>query len=222
MILLACVKKIFYKLNRKIDTVSISTKMILKHNYYYFKKAIPPSTCKKILKAGRKKIIEEAITEDGLDKRVRKCKVGWINEKWIYDIINPFIHTANKEAGWNFQWDWNEDSQFTIYEKGHYYGWHTDQSVNPLKSGSKNIKGKTRKLSLTLQLADKTKYEGGDFQFKWIQIDKKNFLNTVTVGDARDIGTIIVFPSFINHQVLPITKGKRESLVNWSVGKEFN
>ena len=80
--------------------------MILEHNYYYFKKAIPTSTCKKILKAGRKKIIKKATT---LDKKVnsRDCKVSWINDKWIYDIINPFIHHANKNAGWNFQWDWN-------------------------------------------------------------------------------------------------------------------
>ena len=33
----------------------------------------------------------------------RKSKIAWINDKWIYDIINPFIHTANKNAGWNFQ-----------------------------------------------------------------------------------------------------------------------
>ena len=29
-------------------------------NYYYFKKAVPISTCKKILKIGREKIIKEA------------------------------------------------------------------------------------------------------------------------------------------------------------------
>ena len=195
--------------------------MILKNNYYYFKKAIPISTCKKILKAGRKKIIKKGTT---LDKKVnlRDCKVSWINDKWIYDIINPFIHEANKQAGWNFQWDWNETSQFTIYEKDHYYGWHNDQMTLPMEHPNKNIKGKTRKLSLTLQLTDKTKYEGGDFQFKWIQNDKKDLLNIITVDDAKDVGTIIIFPSFIWHQVLPITKGKRESLVNWSIGKSFN
>jgi len=195
--------------------------MILKHNYYYLKKAVPIKTCKKILKAGRKKIIEQATTVAGINKTKRNCKVGWLNDKWIYDIINPFIHTANKEADWNFQWDWNESSQFTIYEKGHYYGWHPDQNDIPFKHKSKNINGKTRKLSLTLQLTDKTKYEGGDFQFKWIQNDKKDFLNIMTIDDAKDIGTIIIFPSFIHHQVMPITKGKRESLVNWSVGKVF-
>ena len=42
-----------------------------------------------------------------------------------------------------------------------------------------------------------------------------------TVDNAKDIGTIIIFPSFIYHQVIPITKGKRESLVNWSIGSAF-
>ena len=56
----------------------------------------------------------------------------------------------------------------------------------------------------------------------WILGDKKDLLNIITVNDAKDIGTIIIFPSFIHHQVLPITKGKRESLVNWSIGKRFN
>ena len=195
---------------------------MLKHNYYYFKKAVPIKTCKKILNAGRKKIIEKALTFKGTDKTKRNCKVAWINDKWIYDIINPFIHTANKDAGWNFQWDWNESSQFTIYEKGHYYGWHVDQLANPLTHKSKHINGKTRKLSLTLQLTEKTKYEGGDFQFKWIEDSKKDLLNVITVDDAKDIGTVIIFPSFIHHQVLPVTQGKRESLVNWSIGKEFS
>ena len=195
--------------------------MLLKHNYYYFKHAVPIKTCNKILKAGRKKIIEKATVFEGMNKTARDCKVAWIEDAWIYDILNPFIHSANKKAGWNFQWDWNESSQFTIYEKGHYYGWHIDQG-HALKHPSKNINGKSRKLSLTLQLTDKTKYEGGDFQFMWIQDNKKDLLNVITVDDAKDIGTVIIFPSFIYHRILPITKGKRESLVNWSIGKEFN
>ena len=196
--------------------------MILKYNYWYFKKAVPIQTCKKILKASRKKITKVGAIEKGITKSKRDCKVAWINDKWIYDIINPFIHTANKNAGWNFHWDWNETSQFTIYEKGHYYGWHTDQNMAPLKYKDKNLAGKFRKLSLTLQLTDKTKYEGGDFQFQWLEDKKKNFRNITTVDDAKDMGTVIIFPSFIHHQVLPIIKGKRESLVNWSIGKEFN
>ena len=177
---------------------------------------------KKDLDQLKKQLQEKGGLKDAkLNLKIRNCWISWINEKWIYDIINPFIHTANKKAGWNFQWDWNEASQFTIYEKGHYYGWHTDQGGDLLKHSSKNINGKTRKLSLTLQLTDKTEYEGGNLQFSWIDTAKKDLLNITTVEDAKDIGTIIIFPSYIWHQVLPITKGKRESLVNWSLGKPF-
>ena len=55
----------------------------------------------------------------------------------------------------------------------------------------------------------------------WIDNRKKDLLNVITVDDAKDIGTVIIFPSFINHQILPITQGKRESLVNWSLGEMF-
>ena len=72
-----------------------------------------------------------------------------------------------------------------------------------------------------MQLTDKTEYEGGDFQFRWSDASKKDLLNITTVDDAKDKGTIIIFPSFIWHQILPITKGKRESLVNWSLGNPF-
>mgnify|MGYP003657339532 FL=1 len=196
--------------------------MMLNYNYWVFKRAVPVKVCKKILKECRKKIKKKAIVGKGreVNLAIRDCEVAWINEKWIYDIINPFIHIANKSAGWNFEWDWNETSQFTIYKKGHYYGWHADQSNTPIPDENKNLKGKTRKLSLTLQLTDQREYEGGDFQFKWIQ-EKQDLLKIITVDDAKDIGTVIIFPSFLQHQVLPITKGKRESLVNWSIGKPF-
>ena len=62
--------------------------MILKNNYYYFKKAVPLSTCKKILKAGRKKIIKKAtVLDKDLDLKKRNCKIAWINDKWIYDTL---------------------------------------------------------------------------------------------------------------------------------------
>ena len=210
--------------------------MIVNPNYFYFKKAVSPKTCSKILKACRKKIIKEGslIKENKRaekdnriyirpeeDNRARNCMIAWLNETWIYNILNPFIHEANKKASWNFQFDWNESLQFTIYTKGGYYNWHTDQADHPIKNKNKNLNGKTRKLSLTLQLTDRTKYEGGDFQFMWLDETKKNLLRQITVDDAKDIGTIIIFPSFMYHQVLPITKGKRESLVNWSIGNEF-
>ena len=74
--------------------------MILTYNYWFFKKVIPIKTCNEILKACRKKFIEQSSTFNGIDKTKRNCKIAWINDKWIYDIINPlFMLPIKKQVG---------------------------------------------------------------------------------------------------------------------------
>jgi len=34
-------------------------------------------------------------------------------------------------------------------------------------------------------------------------------------------GTLILFPSYVLHEVMPVTKGTRNSLVTWVTGKQF-
>ena len=45
--------------------------------------------------------------------------------------------------------------------------------------------------------------------------------NTVETPDFKNAGSVIVFPSFMEHQVTPVTKGTRYSLVAWFVGPPF-
>jgi len=206
----------------------------LKYNYWYYRKALKKELCDKIislcLKQNQRKanIAEEddkegryALAEDAV--KLRDCYTSWINDPWIYDILNPFIHAANKKAGWNFQWDWNEPSQFTVYNKNQFYGWHCDQLSAPYNDTNtelpqENFNNKYRKLSLTLQLTPSSEYKGGDFQFKWFDYGKVK-INQLKNG--RELGTLIIFPSFLWHQVTPVTEGTRQSLVNWSIGKPF-
>ena len=105
--------------------------MHLKYNYWYFSKVIKKEICNEIIsicskqrqyagKLGEQKMVKNK-RWGGLKSSYRNCKVAWISSKRIYDILNPFIHRANKKAGWNFQWDWNEPSQFTIYNKNNFY-----------------------------------------------------------------------------------------------------
>ena len=207
--------------------------LLLKHNYWYFTKAIKKEKCDEIISTCLKQkqekgaiapTVKNSSHTTSVNSKYRDCKVHWINKEWIYDILNPFIHSANKQAGWNFQWDWNEPSQFTIYNKNQFYDWHCDQistydiDNNSKFSNKKNFKNKTRKLSLTLQLTDPSEYEGGDFQFRWF---KEKTIKIETPKRAKELGTVIIFPSFICHRVAPIIKGKRQSLVNWSLGKPF-
>ena len=90
--------------------------------------------------------------------------------------------------------------------------------VNPTNL---NTHGKTRKLSVTVSLSDPDDYKGGNFEF--CTQGQVNCTKTV-VSRCKEIkpqGSIVVFPSFLNHRVTPVTKGTRYSLVLWYLGKPW-
>ena len=142
--------------------------MNLANYYWYFQSAIPPRICDMIIKYGKANKQDEAVAITGgmgrdrdlkkqpLNKKEikdlkkkRDSSVVWFNDLWIYKEIQPYVSMANKNAGWNFIWDWSESCQFTKYKKGQYYDWHCDSWNKPyVKEGPS--KGRIRKLSVTL------------------------------------------------------------------------
>ena len=89
-------------------------------------------TSDKLMTAGATRA---GLAKKGIDSEnayVRDSDVSWLNDKWIYDIFHPYVHHANKQAGWNWHWDFSESFQFTVYhgrkENGGFYGWHADGS----------------------------------------------------------------------------------------------
>jgi 2OG-Fe(II) oxygenase superfamily len=185
---------------------------------------------------------KEQLLQSGIEKSyVRDSEVTWLDEQWIYDTLTPFVHDANKNSGWQFQWDWCETLQFTVYHPGGFYSWHQDGGGGydsrykryiygvtdiPEKDGklpdfytvNDNLVGKTRKLSLTLNLTPEENYDGGELKFDLGPHANERFY---TCDQAKSQGSIIVFPSFIHHCVAPITRGTRYSLVIWCLGYPF-
>jgi PKHD-type hydroxylase len=220
--------------------------MNLKNYYYYFQSALTPKICDDILNYGKQHQAQMAVTGgvstkvetgDKLTKKEinniqqkRKSDIVWLNDNWIYKEIHPFIHEANRAAGWNFDWDWSESCQFTKYGVGQYYGWHCDSWEEPYQrkqndDGSWPMDhGKIRKLSVTISLTEPDTYVGGNLEFDFRnQVDwernKKAKIKECT--EIRPRGSIIVFPSFVWHRVSPVTKGTRYSLVIWNLGYPF-
>jgi len=224
--------------------------MNLANYYYYFQSALPPKVVDDIVAYGKAHQPEMAVTggvdradgkartKDGkLKKSVvkdiqkkRKSDIVWMDDTWIYKEIHPYIHQANREAGWNFQWDWSENCQFTKYGVGQYYGWHCDSWEKPYDRPQNADgtyppdHGKIRKLSVTISLNDPSEYEGGNLEFDfrndfdW-ERNKKKAIKACT--EIRPRGSIIVFPSFVWHRVAPVTKGTRYSLVIWNLRWPF-
>lgn len=166
--------------------------------------------CDRIIKMGESFEAQSSAVhgddEQQTNFNIRKSLNSWIyltpDTQWLYERLGNISRCLN---GMNWRFDisgFSEDLQYTRYNDDKcYYGWHIDSGV-----------GRTdhppRKLSITLQLSDSSEYEGGDFQIH----------GTKLVTLPKEKGLVIAFPSYCLHQVTPVTKGIRRSLVVWLCG----
>ena len=211
--------------------------MNISNYYWYFKSALPPKLCDDIIKHGlshkealartggfdNRKLSKEEVSDL---KKKRNSDIVWLTDNWIYRELHPYIHQANKLAGWNFQWDMSENIQFTKYKLNQYYDWHCDSWDKPYDRKNPNHPehNKIRKLSMTCQLTDGSEYEGGELEFDFRNYEPHMRNEYQHLRQAKEIlskGSIIVFPSFVWHRVKPVTKGIRYSLVMWNLGYSF-
>jgi len=201
--------------------------MNLKHKYYFWENELSPKMCEDIIKLGLSKknkkgtIFDTNISNSKL-KKLRDSSVVFLDETWLFKLVNHYIKKANELSGWNFDIDYIENMQFTIYKENQHYGWHCDSTEEPYHTPDDIKKhGKMRKISATISLTDPKKYKGGDFEFDFRchnNIKKNKFHK---VKEIKKRGGIVVFPSHLWHRVLPITKGTRYSLVVWTCGRPF-
>jgi PKHD-type hydroxylase len=211
--------------------------MNLKNYYWYFQSVLSNKFCNELIEYGKKHQEEIAYTGElgrkKLSKKLskkeinflnkkRKSNIVWLNDRWIYDEIQPFIHEANKNAGWNFDWDYSESCQFTKYSKGQFYDWHCDSFEQPYNNPNNlNFHGKIRKLSVTCTLSDPNDYKGGELQFDFRNNEHNKKSKIITCNEIKPRGSIVVFPSHVWHRVKKVTSGTRYSLVIWNVGYPF-
>jgi PKHD-type hydroxylase len=185
--------------------------MRLKNFVWTFEGALSSEECDRIIKYGLTQDPIPAKTGKGNVSVNRDSEVTWLYDKWILDLINPYVDIANTSAGWNFQWEPVPQLQFTKYGVGQFYNWHRDTFSRPGKDG------KIRKLSVTVNLNDG--YEGGDMYFD--PENKYGITNPVLCEQLKPRGSISVFPSDIWHKVDKVITGTRYSLVMWLKGEPF-
>jgi len=205
------------------------------NEWFYFTDGLDKKTCNKIRNSAKgkweksgvntKKDItdEERITGaepiPGIDKKIRISDIAWASDQWIYDTIWPYMLQANERAGWKYDIRGAEDMQITRYKKGGFYNFHRDGRSDHLSTynipNKEFLHGHVRKLSMTVLLNDN--YEGGEFQFATLNNEKCK----IDTPKFNTTGSIVVFPSDMEHRVTPVTKGIRYSLVTWFLGPPF-
>ena len=169
---------------------------------------------------------ENVFTNEELDKIVEQCKtlnlvnanigdefrrsnISWVptdnaDFAWIYQRLAASIKNIN-ESYFHFDLTHIQPLQFTQYHGTENGNYHPHMDIG--------IEAPTRKLSFSLQLSDPTEHEGGQLVF--------HHLRTQAEAAPRARGKIIFFPSFVVHEVTPVTSGTRYSLVGWVAGPPF-
>jgi PKHD-type hydroxylase len=142
-----------------------------------------------------------------VNPNVRRSQVSWLNNttdtRWVFEKLADVASQMNAQ---HFRFDltgFGEPLQLTNYNQSEngMYGWHQDYGG-----------GISRKLSMVVQLTDPAQYEGGNLQ-------------VMTSGEPQNVrkqrGLVAIFPSYVLHQVTPVTQGSRQSLVTWVSGPAF-
>jgi len=174
---------------------------------------LKPDECRAIIDAGERNLNISAGTTEDRRASIRRSDIGWFSpegdQQWLFQRIRDCINDINRN--W-FGYDLLgfEGIQFTKYSlksgaSGDYYQAHKDTKLHP--------SGTIRKLSFTIQLCDGDTYDGGEV------VLYDSFKHSAKL--SRTLGSISFFPSYTIHEVTPLTRGVRYSLVGWACGPAF-
>lgn len=171
--------------------------------FYRFDKALSKDFCEYVIKS-----INWSKTEAGKvnrdkaenDPKSRISSIYWEDLlSPIGCVIQSYIVEANRI--WNYNIHRLEKVQLSQYQIGGHYDWHMD-SKDP-------VNNEQRKLSISILLND-------DFEGGGLEIESNKGENVL-----KSQGDIVVFPSFLQHKVLPVTDGTRYTAVSWAYGPTF-
>ncbi len=135
---------------------------------------------------------------------IRSSNIRWMTpmtgNQWVFEKLWAAVEQVNQS--YRFELDGIREVQIARYGQGDFYDWHVDIGKAVTS---------TRKLSVTLQLSDPGSYEGGELVVQYHE-DKE---------PVKEIGSVIVFPSYLSHRANRIIRGERWSLVAWAHGPAF-
>ncbi|PKL76988.1 MAG: hypothetical protein CVV27_07475 [Candidatus Melainabacteria bacterium HGW-Melainabacteria-1] len=178
-------------------------------NYVVMPEVFSPEECRRIvyinLPAAQAYVtrFEEGSFND-LQLHARNTKVKSIPQStdylWLYERVSDSVKLVNRQF-YRFAIDALTDLQVLEYENTGFYGTHVDVGTGETSR---------RKLSMVVFLTPPQEYDGGELILKpWF----------TPVTPAQ--GSVVFFPSYIPHEITPVTRGVRHTLVTWMLGPCF-
>ena len=179
----------------------------MRDNWLVYSRALNGPYCDNLVQELKQIDANTAITFNS-SENYRKSQVRWVTQR--PDIVSTLMWYVNDANATTFNVDIQQEMgelQFTEYDADYQgkYDWHHDVFWE-------NPKNFDRKLTIVVQLSDPIDYSGGSFEF----------LEVPTPGnEIKPKGSILIFPSYLQHRVTQLTAGTRYSLVSWVRGPRW-
>jgi PKHD-type hydroxylase len=184
-----------------------------KFNYWYWKNILNLKQIKQInnfIKNNYDSIEgEELKAKDNNNVSKKNNETFLIKYKKINNFIFDLVEKCYEVNKTNFGYElWKLENNYCNYNvykslNKSNYDWHIDTSFEPYCD---------TKLTVLINLSEK-EFEGGDFYLEQT--------NLMEVSELKEIGSMIMFKSFIRHKVTPVIKGERKNLALFLKGPNF-
>ena len=170
-----------------------------------------------------KAMVYEQVSSDTVESDTRQGKVSlisssskqshsveWYNSKYHLMIMrqaNEYLKVHGMDVDLH-----SASYQYTVYDTTHdRFNLHADASVTQTEYARiTKLNHQVRKLSMSIELDDPNSYEGCKVYF---ETASKKLIRFETQA-----GNCVLFPSYVKHEVSPLTSGVRRSMVVWFHG----
>lgn len=148
---------------------------------------------------------------------IRKCGVTHIQRDetnhWLHEKMEQVMLQTNDQL-WKLSiTDFGETMRQMRYGPDeHFRAWHVDHGAGDTAF---------RKLTAVVQLSHESEYEGGDFEFAGNSFDDEFGKFYYPNINTKQMGSILIFPTYFFHRVTTISKGDRRSAVFRACGPYF-
>jgi len=176
--------------------------------FWYVDDAISKASCDLMIEKfeqteGFQKAQIGGVKDGSVDLNVRDVnKLAITNEIGIGATLTGIGFNINQRS-WKFDVTRSNQCEYLRYDQNGHYKTHVDSWINPSEK-------ECRKITVLAFLNDD--FEGGKFYLQH---------GSERIYPNQSKGTVIAFPSFMNHGVEPVTSGVRRSIVTWIVGPWF-
>jgi PKHD-type hydroxylase len=176
------------------------------NEFIVLKNIFSPIECEKIINLKGIKDQSYITTNSGpvLNYLSRRSTTNFVkfnkHMAWIVERLSYITSEANKNL-YKFNISSLNDLNVLEYKENGFVANHFDLGKNDLS---------LRKISLVVFLSDPKDYLGGKLVF-----------NPPKAAFLQEKGSVILFPSYLYHEVEPVTGGRRYTLVAWACGNAF-